>query len=137
MLTWFVYIVVGRRPSSTPGRSGAATRSGGGGVAGTAGPSFTSEESAQYGLAWQVRDHTGRLEPFSRLKLCLSLLRSCKHRGSALSDAEALTETVIAKLPAHIQDGTLNARDIVRVAQVALNRFDKAASVHYQAFHRG
>ncbi len=97
---------------------------------------FTSEESAQYGSAWQVRSLQGRLEPFSRLKLCLSLLKSCEHRLTALNDAEALTATVIAKLPPHVRGGTLDARDIARAAQVALNRFDKTASIHYQAFHK-
>jgi hypothetical protein len=88
-------------------------------------------------LAWQVRGTSGRVEPFSRLKLCLSLLKSCEHRGTALGDAEALTATVIAKLPPSVHDGTVDVRDIVRAAQVALNRFDTAASVHYQAFHKG
>jgi hypothetical protein len=35
-----------------------------------------------------------------------------------------------------LRDGSLERSDISRVALVALNRFDKAASVHYQAFHK-
>jgi transcriptional repressor NrdR len=101
------------------------------------GATFTTEERPQYGLVWQVRGPASALRPFSRPKLFLSLYKSCEHRGSALSDAESLTETVIARLSPLVQDGTLDRRDIRRVIMVALNRFDKTASVHYQAFHKG
>jgi hypothetical protein len=30
----------------------------------------------------------------------------------------------------------VSTHNIAQVAQVALNRFDKAASTHYQAFHK-
>lgn len=106
---------------------------------------FSTEEAAQYDRAWRVqrsaapKSDTARaaLEPFSALKLFLSLYRSCEHRKTALSDAKALTETVIGKLPAVMKDGTVTSTDITRTALVALNRFDKAASSHYQAFHKG
>ena len=75
------------------------------------------------------------LEAFSRDKLFLSLYKSCEHRKTALGDAKGLTDTIIGKLPAHIIGGAVSSRDIARVAQVALNRFDAAASVHYAAFH--
>ena len=95
---------------------------------------FSTREGAQHELAWLVQNK-GRLEPFSRDKLFLSLYKSCGHRPTALSDARGLTDTVVGKLPAHIVDGAVGGRDIARVALVALNRFDKAASTHYQAFH--
>ncbi|HVA11002.1 MAG TPA: hypothetical protein VNG32_02430 [Candidatus Dormibacteraeota bacterium] len=92
-------------------------------------------ETVQHELAWLVR--RGRhLEPFSRDKLFLSLYKSCEHRQTALSDARSLTETIINKLSARAIKGVLNSSDIALVAQVALNRFDKAASVHYLAFHK-
>ena len=97
---------------------------------------FSTEEAAQLGLAWQVRDGK-RLRPFSRDKLFLSLHKSCEHRKTALSDAEGLTDTVIRKLPALIKDSAVDSQAIARVAQVALNRFDKAASVYYESHHRG
>ncbi|HUY85372.1 MAG TPA: hypothetical protein VMU97_02555, partial [Candidatus Dormibacteraeota bacterium] len=97
---------------------------------------FSTTESVQYELAWAVR-RGNRLGPFQRDKLFLSLHRSCQHRKSALSDAKSLTETVIHKLRGRVTKGTLDSSDIALVAQVALNRFDKAASVHYQAFHKG
>jgi transcriptional repressor NrdR len=97
---------------------------------------FTTSETAQYEAAWAVKGKTGSPKPFSQDKLFLSLHKSCGHRKTALSDAKGLTETIINKLPVHIVDGTVSSHDIVQVAQVALNRFDKAASTHYQAFHK-
>ena len=102
---------------------------------GDCGATFSSEEKPQLELAWQVRDGK-RLSAFSRDKLLISLYKSCQHRKTALSDAQGLCETVISKLSAHISGGTVDKGDISRCAQVALNRFDKAASVNYEAFHQ-
>lgn len=95
---------------------------------------FSTVESVQHELAWLVR-HGKRLEPFSRDKLLLSLYKSCEHRQTALNDARGLTETTINKLRGRVTNGSLESSDIALVAQVALNRFDKAASTHYRAFH--
>lgn len=98
---------------------------------------FTTEESALYEAAWLVTGTKGRLEPFSRDKLLLSLLDACGHRKAALRDAQGLTDTVITKLSATVKNGSLAKSHITRAALVALNRFDKAAGVHYEARHRG
>lgn len=97
---------------------------------------FTTEESADYAGSWAVQSHSGTISPFSRDKLLLSLHRSLQHRKSALNDASALTDTVIKKLSNSIKEGRLESQQIKQAAQVALNRFDKAASVHYAAFHK-
>ena len=97
---------------------------------------FTTGERADYSAAWTVKVKTGQLEPFSRDRLLLSLHRSLQHRPSALADAAALTETIIKRLQSSVKDGAIASRTIIQVCQVALNRFDKATSVHYQAFHR-
>ncbi len=67
----------------------------------------------------------------------MSLYKSCEHRKTALSDAQGLTDTVINKLPSLMRNGVISNQNIAGVAQVALNRFDTAASSHYQAFHKG
>ncbi len=95
---------------------------------------FTTREVAQYELAWLVRTNRS-LKPFSRDKLLLSIIASIQHRPNALEDASALTETVMNKLLFTAIAGVLEAPAIARTVQVALNRFDTAASVHYQAFH--
>jgi hypothetical protein len=63
------------------------------------------------------------------------LYKSCQHRPAALKDASGLTDTIVAKLLTQAKSGVLDSRAIARTAQVALNRFDGAASVAYQAFH--
>lgn len=96
---------------------------------------FTTEEQADYSAAWQVSGWEGRLEPFSRDKLLLSLYDSLKHRPTALRDAGGLVETIIGRLAEHLSNGTVEASAIAQISQVALNRFDDAASVSYRAFH--
>lgn len=96
---------------------------------------FSTEEAASYAAIWAVQRPSGALQPFSRDKLFLSLHRSCQHRPTAIRDAAALTDTVIKKLLTAITGGSVDSHTITDIAQVALNRFDKAASTHYGAFH--
>ena len=104
----------------------------------TCGAIFTTEETIQHASSWAVRgaSASGRLRPFSRDKLLVSLLRSLQHRKDALDNAAALVDTSMNKLAPQAQNGVLTSSQIAQTVQVALNRFDKAASVHYQAFHR-
>lgn len=97
---------------------------------------FSTSEAPDYTLSWTVRSPHKPLEPFSRDKLFLSLYESCRHRSSALEDASALSDTVIRKLLSSVEAGAVERAAIVSLAQVTLNRFDKVASVHYQAFHQ-
>lgn len=76
------------------------------------------------------------LQPFNRDKLFLSLYNSLQHRPTALADAAGITDTVIKKLLTTVQLGLLQPSQIIQAATVALHRFDTAASVHYQAFHK-
>ena len=96
---------------------------------------FTTQESTEYTLAWQVKNRSSRLEPFSRDKLFLSIWNSLQHRKTALTDASGLTDTVIKKLLQEVEAATLGSPSIARAVFVALNRFDKVAATHYQAFH--
>jgi outer membrane cobalamin receptor len=66
----------------------------------------------------------------------MSIFRSCQHRSTALADAAALTDTVISKLQSKSINGVLDAQTIVRITNVALNRFDQTASIHFEAFHK-
>lgn len=96
---------------------------------------FTTEESASYGGSWAVLSPSGALSPFSRDKLLLSIHKSLGHRPEALRDAIGLTDTVIHKLSGVVRGGRLESRSVRDTVQVALNRFDKAASAHYEVFH--
>jgi transcriptional repressor NrdR len=96
---------------------------------------FSTLETADYSAVWLVKGLNGHVVPFMRDKLLLSLHRSCQHRPAALSDASALTDTVIKKLLTQAKDGVIPVQAIASTVQTALARFDQAASVHYQAFH--
>ena len=96
---------------------------------------FTTEEAAQFGKSWMVKHKDGAIQAFSRDKLFLSLHKACEHRKSALADAGGLTETIMWKLAPLVSNGILSSRNIAQIVQVALNRFDSAASSAYQAFH--
>ena len=98
---------------------------------------FTTTETPEYHGSWVVQSRDGALQPFSPDHLFLSLYKSCEHRQTALHDARALADTITRKLGSEVQHGILTVQTIIQTAQVALNRFDKAASVHYAAFHQG
>ncbi len=95
---------------------------------------FTTSESPDLLKGLSVL-HNGRLQPFSRDKLFLSVHDSVKHRKTATGDATALTDTIIAHLYSTIRSGSVDIITIIKCASKILKRFDKAASSHYQAFH--
>ncbi len=74
-------------------------------------------------------------QPFSRDKLLLSLHASLKHRKTAVSDATALTGTVLSRLYPQIADASLQRGVIVSTTHQILKRFDKAAATAYLAYH--
>ena len=98
---------------------------------------FTTSDSIHYEAAWMVlKADSGAISHFMPDKLTLSLYKSLQHREKALSEAADLCDTIMQKLRPHVENGVVNSRDIVRIAEVSLNRFDSTASVHYAAFHR-
>lgn len=101
----------------------------------TCGVVFTTNEVTDYGGSIAVRDHSGTLSPFSRDKLLFSLHASLQHRKTATRDASSLTDTVISRVLAQSQHSVIEDRNIVNTAYLVLLRFDKAAAVHYEAFH--
>jgi transcriptional regulator NrdR family protein len=76
------------------------------------------------------------LEPFSRDKLLLDVYESVKHREHALTDATALTDTIISQISVHVQDASIQRGVIIEVTAAVLERFDNAAAVHFRAFHK-
>lgn len=98
------------------------------------GTTFTSSESVDLSGSITVRD-IRRLEPFQRDKLFMSIFDSLKHRKTAVSDATGLTDTVITQLYPLMQNAVVDKGQVVEAVIVILKRFDKAAAVHYTAFH--
>ncbi|MBC7546691.1 hypothetical protein H7171_03010 [Candidatus Saccharibacteria bacterium] len=97
---------------------------------------FSTHEVAQYDSIWTVTSSKHVVAAFSRDKLLLSIYKSCQHRDTALVDAGGLVGTIISKLHQSAHSNVIDARVIVQTTEIALNRFDNAASVHYRAFHR-
>lgn len=96
---------------------------------------FTTQETPALEQSVSVKGKKGRLEPFERDKLYLSIVTACGHRKHASKDATGLTATVISKLLPHIKQATLEKAAITDVTLQVLIRFDKPASVTYQAYH--
>jgi transcriptional regulator NrdR family protein len=97
---------------------------------------FTTEESVRLPLSWRVKTAGGGLEPFSRDKLFVSLHKSLQHRKTALEDADALSDTVIRRLTDRKQSRAIDKAQIIKIVQVTLTRFDRAAAVHYEVHHQ-
>jgi len=97
---------------------------------------FTTEESAHLSTSLAVRRQNGPVSPFSRDKLFLSLLKALGHRTTPVEDAGALTATIVAQLLQNTPKATIDPSDIAKTALGALQRFDTAAAVQYQAYHK-
>ena len=96
----------------------------------------TTHEAADYNAAWRVQSETKSLMPFDRDKLFLSLYKSLQHRSTAITDATSITDTVIKNLLTVQMSGLLQPKQIAETVVTSLTRFDTAASIHYQAFHK-
>src|SRR5262245_26827606 len=58
---------------------------------------FTSNEQAELATAI-IMESGDNLLPFNRDTLFVSILESCKHRPTAISDANSLTSVIITRL---------------------------------------
>jgi transcriptional repressor NrdR len=95
---------------------------------------FTTIEATDTTQALRLRRKT-RLEPFSRDTLLLSVYDSLKHRRTASTDATGLTTTILGLLYPLATETVIERDVVVELVTQVLKRFDKAAAVHYQAFH--
>lgn len=97
---------------------------------------FTTNETADYTATWVIRGAQGSIQPFVRDKLFMSVYKSLQHRHSPLEDAGAVTDTIMQKLVQLQPGAAIERQTIIQLTQVALHRFDTAASVYYAAFHK-
>ncbi|MCA9332338.1 hypothetical protein KDA00_00510 [Candidatus Saccharibacteria bacterium] len=96
---------------------------------------FTSIEKLDLGSSISVLKSDGSLEPFSSDKLLISIDDSLRHRKSHISDATALTKTIIDHILGASSDAVVAASTIQDISTKILNRFDNVASVHYKAYY--
>lgn len=95
---------------------------------------FTTNESLEANLALRVLKDD-ELLPFNRDVLFLSIYESCKHRPKAIEEAHSLTNTIISKLTPQANKAVIDRAQIINTAQKVLKNFDKAAFIHYGAYH--
>jgi transcriptional regulator NrdR family protein len=95
---------------------------------------FTTIEGADLSTSLVVRAGSA-VEPFLRDKLFVSILRAIGHRTEPLQDAGSLTATVIAQLLHTDAKASYTAHNIAILTHTALERFDTAAAIQYQAYH--
>lgn len=99
---------------------------------------YTTLEGIDYAKSLLVSSPGKKpLSPFARDRLFLSLYKSLGHRPTAMTDADGLCATIMAKVAPLHTNGVISTKRIVETALVALSRFDKLAAQHYQAFHKG
>lgn len=95
---------------------------------------ITTRETADLSGSLLVRTPRQRQpQPFSRDKLFVSILESCRHRPQAFEDAASITETVISKLLSELPDGVIDSSAILQKTQSILLRFDPVAATLYAA----
>lgn len=79
---------------------------------------------------------TGQLSPFAKERLFLSIYKCCQHRKTAIEDATALTDTVVSHILKGAVDGLVLPKHIAEMCLATLQRFDTAAAVQYEAYHK-
>lgn len=97
---------------------------------------FTTREYADLSENYFVRYEDNTMTPFSRDNLFISIYQSCRHRKTALEDAEGLTNTIITKLLQKPREaGILITKDIIIISKEVLGRFDPVAETYYGAYY--
>lgn len=95
---------------------------------------FSSREKPDLSLSIKIRISSGNLEPFSELKLCLSIKDSLSHRKTAENDARQLTDTVVGHL-LPCPSGIVQSQDVITATYKVIYRFDRPAATYYKSHH--
>jgi transcriptional regulator NrdR family protein len=92
-------------------------------------------ETLNFSGSLLVAKQSGLVEDFLREKLFLSIYRSLGHRSEAITDAVAITDTIVSDLIKKLKSPIIKREEIINASQEVLKRFDKAAEVHYKAYY--
>jgi len=83
-----------------------------------------------------VHSSSGKLTPFNRDQLLISIYESCKHRQDALNDALALTQTIVGDIIKSLgATGAIEKDTVGAITHAVLERFDPVAATVYAAYH--
>lgn len=96
---------------------------------------FTTTEQAELKGSVMLRGAHGKLQPFSRDQLFVTIYESCRHRKSAVADATLLTDIISSHVLTRQKDGIIARDELIKTTLVVLKRLDKAAATAYAAYH--
>lgn len=96
---------------------------------------FTTHETADLSSSLLVKHPDGHVEPFSRDKLFVSILRAVGHRQAPVEDARAITSTSIGIILHTKPQAAIATAQIAQYTHQALRRFDIVAGIQYLAYH--
>ncbi len=96
---------------------------------------WTTHEVIDLSTSYIVEGAQGHRQPFSRDKLFMSIQESLRHRKTALADATALTDTVLARILAQ-KTATIPEGDLFAVIYEVIKKFDRTAAAVYKATYR-
>jgi len=96
---------------------------------------FTTVEEADLTYCVVFKKSKAHVEPFSRLKLFISVYQACGHLKDAHKVAEALTTTIISKALPKASSAIMDRDVLISVATEVLKHYDKAAATYYHAYH--
>ncbi len=96
---------------------------------------FSTKETINLAQALCVELTEGKLTPFDRDILFISIYSCLKHRKQPIKDASELTNTIITKLTKS-QQAVFSSADIIQITVATLKQFDSVAQIQYNAFHK-
>lgn len=96
---------------------------------------FSTIERVELAQAVRVELTDGKLAPFDRDKLYISIYNCLKHRTSPVSDATELTNTIIYTLTKS-NNVIFSHKSIAQTTQTILELFDNVAGMQYGAYHK-
>lgn len=96
---------------------------------------FTTSERIDLTKTLLIRKSDQKLEGFTREKLLLSIYTSLGHRKNAVSDSIAITDTIVSRLLKSVNQPIVDVDNLIKLSYDVLRHFDKAASVHYNAYY--
>ncbi len=99
----------------------------------TCGTKYTTHEIPNFDQLSILND-SGKRRPFSRPKLFLSIYKACEALNGAAETADALTDTVLAKL-LQVSEEQRTTEMLIDIVGKTLKHFDASVFVRYMSTH--
>lgn len=93
----------------------------------------TTIETYELQLSHRVSHSDKSLRPFLRDRIYVDVFQSLSHRKSAITDATALTDTIITSCLRQSQRGIIQSSAITKVIHETLQKFDNAAAIYFSS----